>query len=155
MRSSGIPLSHIPSLPRVYQDQIAAQLRPRPELRADGQAIIGQAPKRLRQSSAKLNKTEQAFLEHLQRTFPESTIHVQAITLKLANGVRYTPDFVVAHPAGGEGKAEWFAYETKGFMREDAAVKIKCAAKEYSEMTFILVTRRGRASAWDYQKILK
>lgn len=144
-------------LPEKYQKQAAAQLSPAPDLRAGGAAVLEPGPKRLRQSSAKLNKTEQAFLEHLQRTSFESPIHVQAITLLLANGVRYTPDFVVAETPDSADPvaAQAYAYEVKGFMRDDAAVKIKVAAAAYPWMDFILVWRKGRTSPWQFQKILR
>lgn len=101
--------------------------------------------KRLRQSSKGMNKTEQAFFDHCLKSSPRPPIS-QAITLKLANGVRYTPDVIVP------GTVPINAYEVKGFMRDDAAVKIKFAAKEFPWIRFWLVTRRG--GSWAYQKIL-
>lgn len=144
MPRSGISLI---DLPDKYQKQAAAQLAPRSDLRARGVALLEPA-KRLRQSAAKLNKTESAFGEWLLASAPtDALIHSQSITLKLANGCRYTPDFVVM--AGRP-----VAYEVKGFMREDAAVKIKVAAAAYPWIQFFLVWRKGRASAWQFQEIL-
>jgi hypothetical protein len=41
-------------------------------------------------------------------------------------------------------------YETKGFMRDDAIVKIKTAAKQFPMFTFVLVTRKKKSEggAW-------
>lgn len=90
-----------------------------------------------------LNKLELAFLERLKRTYPGFEPMAQAITLKLANGCRYTPDFVVVRFP--EIKEEWAtidAYEVKGFMRDDANVKLKVAASLYPWIAFHLVQRK-------------
>jgi len=109
-------------------------------------AMLGTPVKIVRQQTGpKLNKTEADFLVSLQHS-GHKTIHIQAITLLLANGVRYTPDFVCTL-AGGDV----FAYEVKGFMRDDAAVKIKVAAKEYPWISFCLVVKRK--GGWSHQQI--
>lgn len=108
---------------------------------------VSQAGKqRLRQKTGeKLNKTETAFLEWLRARFPKESIRAQAVTLVLGNGVRYTPDFT--------SLKDGLAWETKGFMRDDAAVKIKIAASLYPEIRFHLVTKR-KGGDWDIQVIL-
>lgn len=94
-----------------------------------------------------MNKTERAFFEKLKREFPEDTVIPHGITLKIANGCRYTPDFIRLS-AGGP---VW-CYEVKGFMRDDAAVKVKVAAAIFPTFRFSLVTRkRGQ---WEFQSIL-
>jgi hypothetical protein len=109
-------------------------------------AMLGNPTVIIRQSTKpKLNKTEAAFLESLEHT-GHDTIHVQAITLTLANGVRYTPDFVCTTTGGSV-----YAYEVKGFMRDDAAVKIKVAAKEYPWISFCLVVKRK--GGWSHQQV--
>ena len=134
-----IPLS---SLPARYQQQASRQLEGKPVATP---TVVSTGKKRLRQSSTGLNKTEAAFLEHLRATHPGAQIHSQAITLKLGNGVRYTPDFVIPpHVA---------AYECKGFMRDDAAVKVKVAASLYPWITFFLVSKR-KGGGWDIQQML-
>lgn len=103
----------------------------------------------LRQKSGpKLNKLETMFLEVLQNRNPEAKIHCQSVTLVLGNGVRYTPDFV----AKIDGTMN--AWETKGFMRDDAAVKIKVAAGMFPEITFWLVTRDRKEQAWRIERVL-
>lgn len=83
----------------------------------------------------KLNKLEKAWLRHLEMLgFP--WIGVQAITLKLADDTRYTPDFMVIDANG-----QLVAYETKGWMRDDAAVKLKVAARLYRFIRFVLVQK--------------
>lgn len=93
----------------------------------------------------KLNKLETAWQDELRRTYPDATIRAQSVTLVLANGVRYTPDFF--------DLTNRRAWETKGFMRDDAAVKIKMAATLYPEITFTLVTK-VRGGGWNHQEML-
>lgn len=101
--------------------------------------------KRLRQrTEPKLNKTEAAFMQWLQERHDAGTIRAQSVTFVLANGVRYTPDFTNLRLG--------LAWETKGFMRDDAAVKIKVAAAMYPEIRFHLVTRKG--GTWEIQEML-
>lgn len=171
LKNSGVPLS---SFNERTQAQILAQLHP-------GDLILGKArnsakkggiveivplaaqasERRLRQvQGAKLNKTEAEFLDRLRAEQPKSTIRTQSLTLLLANGCRYTPDFFVDPMIGTDPdiensfKAE--AYEVKGFMREDAAVKIKVAAAAYPWIRFFLVWKRTRKAGggWGSQEIL-
>ena len=92
------------------------------------------------------NKLEAAFAAILRAENPGIRIREQSVTLLIANGCRYTPD-IFAVVAG-----QMTAWETKGFLREDAAVKIKVAAKEWPEITFFLIWRR--AGVWNRQRIL-
>ncbi|MGD0968655.1 MAG: hypothetical protein ABR949_10240 [Candidatus Aquilonibacter sp.] len=64
--------------------------------------------------------------------------------MKLAPDTRYTPDFAVML---ADGSLEM--HETKGFMREDALVKIKLAA-ELFPFRFFLV-KRDR-DGWDVKE---
>ncbi len=111
------------------------------------------AKQMIRQNSAALNKTEQAFKDYLTpRHFP---ILCQAVTLKIGNGVRYTPDFFCPKDATNGHEAavtECVAYEVKGFMRDDAAVKLKVAASLYPWIKFHLVSRKK--GEWIVQEIL-
>lgn len=100
---------------------------------------------RLRQNTTGLNKTEQAFKKYMQPSV-EGVLLDQAITLKIANGCRYTPDFVLIEMPNVA------AYEVKGFMRDDAAVKLKVAASLYPWIRFHLVTRKK--GEWLIQEIL-
>ena len=140
MKHTGIPLS---SFPPAMQAQIDAQLHSR----QPGAPV--QKP-RLRQSAAGLNQTEAAFKAFLAGLYSEPNVYAQDITLRLANGVRYTPDFVVYTPTGV------LAYEVKGFMRDDAAVKLKVAAQRYPWIRFLLATKRKKSAggAWQIDFVL-
>lgn len=141
-------------LPERYQAQARAQLaglaHPR-TIAIEPAPLLPVAPVRARtlrqQTGSGLNKLETAFLGHLEaRKMGE--LLTQAITLKIANGCRYTPDFVeVRHGLGMR------AYEVKGFMRDDAAVKIKVAAARFPWIEFFLATRPKRAGEWRIERV--
>lgn len=111
---------------------------------------------RIRQDRGGLNSTESAFKAHLESEHSGITrkiIGSQNITLRLANGVRYTPDFNVTDRSG-DALPEF--YEVKGFMRDDAAVKLKVAASLYPQFVFFLVTKRAKklGGGWDIQEVM-
>ncbi len=101
---------------------------------------------RLRQNADGLNKLERAFANHLRERDCGARIYEQAITLRIANGCRYTPDFITTNEWATEG------WEVKGFMRDDAAVKLKVAASLYPWIKFHLVSRKK--GEWQIQEIL-
>ena len=86
----------------------------------------------------KLNKTERAWLNEL-RTRGIAEIGIQNVTLKLGADLRYTPDF------NAVVNGRWIYWEVKGFMRDDARVKLLAAARQFRHLDFVLVTReRGQ-----------
>jgi hypothetical protein len=106
----------------------------------------------IRQNSAGLNKTEQAFKDYIETC--HNRVLAQAVTLKLANGVRYTVDFFCPCKRtmdDGDEVTDCYAYEVKGFMRDDAAVKLKVAASLYPWIKFHLVTRKK--GQWQIQEV--
>lgn len=162
MKTSGIPLSSLPPrLQAQVRAQIDAGLRADPKdatlstpttfagLEASAMATV---TKRLRQSSKGPNKTEAAFAAYLRAescSNGDRPLFEQSVTLKLANGLRYTPDIFRPLPTP-------VFFEVKGFMRDDAAAKIKMAASLHRWATFYLVSRRGRTcGGWDIQQILR
>jgi hypothetical protein len=94
---------------------------------------------------AKLNKTEKARLSLLE-ALKVPCLNVQAITLKLADDCRFTPDFSYVNE---NGKLTF--EDVKGFQREDALIKIKVAARKFSEFSFVIVKKT--ASGWDVQEV--
>lgn len=149
MRTSGNPIS---SFSPHIQAQITAQLHGGKAQRPDTKSDFKKIKPRLRQNSKGLNKTEAAFLAWLtvqSSSQAHRTILEQAITLRLGNGVRYTPDFFRPSP-------DAVFYEVKGFMRDDAAVKIKVAATLFPWWRFYLVTKRTKrqGGGWQIDRVL-
>lgn len=98
---------------------------------------------RIRQKRTPLNKTEQRFLDWLNAWLPEeATVYSQALTFRLANGVRYTPDFVVLR-YDVTGLCV-IAYEVKGpqKIRDDASVKTKSAPTVFPDVQWRLAYER-------------
>jgi hypothetical protein len=63
----------------------------------------------------------------------------EGMTLKLADDTRYTPDFAVML---ADGLIE--CHETKGFLRDDALVKIKVAAAQFPFKFRMFSRKRGQ-----------
>ncbi len=92
---------------------------------------------------ASMNKTERrraVELEAMKRAGVIQRWEYEAVTFKLATGLRYTPDFMVI---GATGIISF--EETKGHWREDARAKIKMAASKFACFAFVaLVPRKKR-----------
>jgi hypothetical protein len=84
------------------------------------------------------NRTEAAYevqLELQKRAGLIAWYRFEAMTLKLADDCRYTPDFLVMLPAGGLE-----CHEVKGVWTDDARVKVKVAS-EIFPFCFVIVTK--------------
>lgn len=93
-----------------------------------------------------MNKLERAFRDQvLEKAYVAHGIARywrEPIKLRLAGRTWYAPDWLVEISAGEHGLPSRLVFvETKGFMRDDASVKIKVAAAEYPCFEWLLVTR--------------
>lgn len=82
------------------------------------------------------NKLESAYADYLEGRKQAGEIlwyKFEGIKLRLADNCFFNPDFAVMLKSG-----EIQFHEVKGYMRDDAAVKIKVAADEYP-FQFVLV----------------
>ncbi len=113
--------------------------------------------KRLKQKSGDgLNKTERAFFNHLKSGQPvEGLVHnplnirPHGLTLVLANGTKYTPDFFYGDPENLR------AYEVKGAHAwDDAIVKVKIAASQNPWLTIYVASGDSKGSPWQIQKLI-
>jgi hypothetical protein len=96
-----------------------------------------------------MNKTEQRYantLELLRRANEIAWYRFEGLKLRLADNTFYTPDFAVMK---SDGALE--CHEVKGFMADDANVKLKVAAEMYP-FRFLLI-RAARGGAWDIKEI--
>ena len=69
----------------------------------------------------------------------------EAVKLRLADDTYYTPDFLVMLTSG-----EFQCHEVKGFMRDDAWVKLKVAAEQLP-IPFFLAKRKGKG--WSVEAV--
>lgn len=105
--------------------------------------------KRIRQSGKPiLNKLEQEFFDLLSAK-PSRMFFPQAITFKLCNGVRLTPDIVEV----GDTTGHVTCHEIKGpYAFEDSLIKLKFAAKTYPLFSWYLHWKQD--GMWETQRIL-
>lgn len=117
--------------------------------------MVSGVQKRVRQSEKPLmNKLETDWFNILSVQFPNyPRPRAQAKTYRLANGVRYTPDFTASSWPCSGGPARETAWEVKGQQAwDDAMVKVKVAASTWPEVQWILVWKQD--SEWQQQVIL-
>ncbi len=79
-----------------------------------------------RMKAGKMNKTEEAYSQHLEAEKQAGRVvwwAFEGMTFKLADDTRYTPDFNVMLASGHIEQ-----HEVKGHWRDDARVKVKVAA---------------------------
>ena len=100
------------------------------------------------------NKTEAAYeqlLELRRRAGEVAWYKFEGIKLRLADSTFLTPDFAVML---ADGTME--IHDTKGFMTEDANVKLKVAAEMYPFRFFAVYRERQRdGGGWRYEQIGK
>jgi hypothetical protein len=83
----------------------------------------------VRKAPGEMNKLEAKYAQHLdeQKHFGKIIdFWYERVTLKLADAVRYTPDFMVL-----TSDLELELHEVKGYMQEDARVKLRTAADKF------------------------
>lgn len=88
-----------------------------------------------------MNRTESSYALELEARKHAGEIaewYYEAVTFKLGNVCRYTPDFLVVLP---DGRLE--LHEVKGHWRDDAKVKLRVAADKFP-FTFKSVQARAK-----------
>ena len=102
-----------------------------------------------RLKAGQMNSTEEAYHQHLaQRQHAGEIVwfKFEAMTFKLADDTRYTPDFAVML---ADGQME--IHEVKGFWTDDARVKIKVAA-ELFPFEFIAIKKKAKKDGGGWEK---
>ncbi|MCX4154975.1 MULTISPECIES: DUF1064 domain-containing protein [Paraburkholderia] len=102
-----------------------------------------------RMGGGKMNKSEAAYAAHLDALKSVGQIlwyRFEGMKFRLADNTFYTPDFAVIVASGALE-----LHEFKGFMEEDANVKIKTAATQYP-FVFRLV-RKAKGGGFDIRGV--
>lgn len=102
-----------------------------------------------RLKTRQMNKTELAYSRHLEALKMAGNVlwyEFEAIKLRLADNTFYTPDFMVMRSTGALE-----CHETKGFMMDDANVKIKVAADSFPWPFFIV--KKAKGGTWNTTKV--
>jgi hypothetical protein len=92
-----------------------------------------------------MNKLEKRYSDRLEMLKMSGKIidwKYEAIKFMLADRTSYSPDFLVITAD------EMQLHETKGFLRDDAAVKFKTAAAMFPWFRWIMVKYPNRATGW-------
>lgn len=121
-----------------------------------------EAKGRTQPTRGKMNKVESAyalFLDQLKQVGGVKGYHFESVTLLLAPGCRYTPDFMVWLKDGSiemhEVKTRWRNAKQRGpNMTDDARVKLLTAARLYPEFNFVLAWLDGNGG-WHMENIEK
>ena len=123
--------------PHLYQHQVAQNgFEKKAENLTRAECVIDlNFESRKNTDEGKLNKLERAYLAHL-RMLGVPRLRIQQITLKLADDCRFTADFTYVDANG-----RMVFVDTKGFQREDALLKMKFAARTFTEFRFVIVTK--------------
>lgn len=109
-----------------------------------------QPSRRVLSLAGHLNKTEAAFWDRVRPSPLIRQIAREPVTFRLAGRTRYTPDFGVWPELIAEHDGRFTLCEVKGFMRDDAAVKLKVAAEMFPWFRWLLV-RRERRQGWGWE----
>ena len=111
----------------------------------EGASMIryARATHRTRQEAGKMNKTEEAFSEILDKWLTAREIirwDYEPEKLRLADRTFYTPDFRVI-----DSESRVVFYEVKGHWEDDAKVKIKVAAEQHPYPFWVVKMIKGVA----------
>lgn len=104
-----------------------------------------------RLKTRQMNKTELAYSRYLESLKMAGNVlwyEFEAVKLRLADNTFYTPDFMVMRSTG-----ELECHETKGFMMDDANVKIKVAADSFPWPFFIVRKLNKGGLNWEITKV--
>lgn len=127
---------------------VAPENKPKPGMRALGRMPTGH-----------MNKLEAKYAEYLEAERVARRVlwwKFEGIKLRLADNTFLTVDFAVL-PAqfdlGERSPGALEMHEVKGFMQDDAAVKLKVAADQYP-FRFVLVRARAKkdGGGWDLKE---
>src|SRR3990167_1589748 len=101
-----------------------------------------------RSLAAGMNRLEASYAEELEAKRVGGLIrewHYEALKLPLGKGAWFCPDFMVIR---NDGTLE--LHETKGFMREAAAVRLKVAARLWPFRFLLVRKEKGYFHTTDY-----
>ena len=99
-----------------------------------------------------MNKTEEAYADMLQaRKLAGEVIDwkFEAVTFKLADDCRYTPDFKVTLASG---EIEFVDAKGGGPIDPKSLVKVKCAAEKFFEFRFVIEQKRSKKNGGDWNR---
>ena len=106
--------------------------------------------KPIKKNSKGMNKTEARYAEKLELQYKSGHIisyHFEEVKFKIGERCWYTPDFFVCKDTHFE------VHEVKGFMRDDARVKIKSARYRYPFFKWFLCYYKNKKIGWHIEEV--
>ena len=98
-----------------------------------------------------MNKTESRYADLLQAKKLAGEIidwHFEAVTFKLADNLRYTPDFCVLHI---DGSFELIDCKGSGMIDDKSIVKIKAAAERFYWFNWTMAIERTKKNGGGFE----
>lgn len=124
----------------IVAESMGFEVRPQPAL-ARGVNELGQ------------NKLEAAFHAEAKSFVPSpfAAVAWEPLKLRIAGNTSFRPDFLIVDAASHA----YILIDVKGFMRDDAAVKVKTSASIHPYFRFAIVQRAkvGRARRWLVRRV--
>lgn len=105
-----------------------------------------------RHKPGEMNGTESAYAELLQARKLAGEIvewYFEAVTFKLADDTRYTPDFVVYL---ADGSIECVDAKGGGPIDPKSLVKVKCAAEKFFQFRFVIEQLQSRKNGGGWKR---
>ena len=104
-----------------------------------------------RLKAGQLNNTEKSYQDHLELLYRAGEIlwyKFEGITFKLADNLRYTPDFILMNKSG-----ELEAIEVKSWWVGDAKAKIKMASESFPiKFTAVYAKPKKDGGGWKIEE---
>lgn len=105
-----------------------------------------------RHTPGQMNKTEEGYAAMLRsRELAGEVIawHFEAVTFKLADDTRYTPDFTVQL---ADGSMEFIDAKGGGPIDPKSLVKIKCAAEKFPQFVFVIEQKQAKKHGGNWKR---
>ncbi len=99
-----------------------------------------------------MNHTETAYADELQALMVTGQVlawKFEAVTFKIADNTRYTPDFMVWY---ADGVMEFVDSKGGGPIDPKSIVKVKCAADQFPAFRFVIEQRRAKKDGGGWKR---
>ena len=99
-----------------------------------------------------MNKTEEAYAADLEALKLQGSVlwwKFEAVTFKIANNTRYTPDFQVFY---ADGIFECVDAKGGGPIDPKSIVKVKCAADQFPLFRFVIEQRKAKKDGGGWKR---
>lgn len=99
-----------------------------------------------------MNKTEESYSEELELLKIQGTVlwwRFEAMTFKIADNTRYTPDFNIFY---ADGIMEFVDCKSPARIDPASIVKVKCCADQFPFFRFVIEQRQAKRDGGGWQR---